>query len=29
MEPGLKNLAGDDQTNPFGAWVRLESDEFF
>ena len=25
---GFVVTAGDDQTNPFGAWARLESDEF-
>ena len=25
---GFVVTAGDDQTNPFGAWARLETDEF-
>jgi hypothetical protein len=27
-EQGFSITAGDDQTNSFGAWVRLESEEF-
>jgi hypothetical protein len=28
-EHGFAFTSGDDQANPFGAWVRLDSDEFW